>query len=505
MSVLYFAGLYDPLAKEAMEAIGDLMDSVGGVIEGLITSANIFSAADHASTHGATGSPKKVAVPSYGPERFERSSSASDPGYQDLESWTGNPVAAALAMPVHDPIGTLTAWMPKGHQDRLISAAGAWRGIASEIQTFSTDLDAVLTALTVDESVKKTPRGGRYPGLLTDAQVSQWRSAMQKFCNKIWGSGPWGTGGLPPHPLGLAGVCAEKLAAMCDEHRQAIDAARSALKTEITEAVLVTVIGILLSEVTVGISDALAMLIDEDMVKECIAILVDTYYKPIEHIEQTWDLLTLRSRLERALAAAPSIVYMEAQAESVGTRSLHDFRYPGMRATPPQAKGGGSPKSFATKAYTGWGDPADMPTYPIDLAGQEGTGKSHVLDKHVGLTNAQLLARVDGKDLSDPSNGSSAFANLADAQTYVQQTIDLPKNQQTINDWLDGPHNGSPAQDQRTINLTPDDGFTGNPGQVVVDDNGVHKVIAAHSVRAVLKYNKDLDPPFYVYTAFPTK
>lgn len=39
----------------------------------------------------------------------------------------------------------------------------------------------------------------------------------------------------------------------------------------------------------------------------------------------------------------------------------------------------------------------------------------------------------------------------------------------------------------------------------MIDQNGTHQVVDAHGVRAILKYNKDLVPPFYVYTAFPTQ
>ncbi len=501
---IYFAGLYDPLAQDVMTAIGDLMDSVGGAIEGLITSANTYAAADYASTHGTGGGAPSVQVPSYGPERFARPAPATLYGYQDLESWADNPVLTAELLPIDDPIGVLTAWFPKGHQDKLITAAAAWRGIETEINTLCQGLDTILTGLTVDKSVLRTPRGGRYAGLLTDRQVSQWRSGMQKFCDKIWGKPQWGGKGLPAHPLGLAGGCAEQLAKMCDEQRHAIDAARSALETRVTDAAVATIIGALLTEVTLGLSDLLAEFIDEQLIRDCISILIETYYRPLEQIQLTWDLLTARSSLEQAVKAAPTIQYMEAQAESVGARSLHDFGYPGLGAVAP-TQTDPNRKWYSTKQYSNWGDPATMPMYPIDLTGQEGTGQSHVLDKHVGLSDPQLLGRVAGKDLTDPENGSSGFSSTSAAQGYVQGDINAPANQQAITAWLNGPHTGNPAQDQLTVNAPTGAATDPATGRVVIDQNGQHQVVDAHGVRAVLKYNKDLVPPFYVYTAFPTQ
>lgn len=502
---IYVAGLYDPLAYETTQALGDLMNSIGGVIEGFITSANTYEAAEHASTHGASGSPKQVTVPAYGPERFARPAPSCSAGYQDIETLGENFVTTTAALPIKDPIGTLTAWVPKGHQDRLLSAAAAWRGIASHVDRLNQDLNTVLDELTVDTSMSTTGRGGQWAGKLTSNQVSAWRAAMTKFCARIWGKKAWGTGGLPDHPLGLAAVCAEKLADLCDQQRHAIDATRSALERRFTEGLIATIIGALLTDVTFGISDFVAEFIDEDLIADCVAILVDEYYRPIELFQDAWNLVPLRGELQRALDAAPTIAYTGAQSQSVGTRSLHDFGYPGTR-TQPTAKD--KAKGYSVKMYYNWGDPSKMPAYPVDLAGGEGTGGAHTLEKHVGLTNGQLLARVNGQTLSNDV-GSSSFPSANSAQDYVQQTIDARKNQAIINAWVNGPHPG--GIDQRTITLTPADGFTGHPGTVVVNGQHGHEVAQANAVKVVLRWypnqNKQHpnDPPFYVSTAFPTE
>jgi Bacterial CdiA-CT RNAse A domain len=501
---IYVAGLYDPLAFETVQALGDLMNSIGGVIEGFITSANTYEAADHASTHGASGSPKQVTVPAYGPERFSRPAPSCASGYQDIESLGDNFVTTTAALPITDPLGTLTAWVPKGHQDRLEAAAKAWRAIASDVNTLNTDLNKVLEGLTVDTSITKTARGGRWAGKLDVNQVGSWRGAMTKFCSKIWGTKPWGTRGLPDHPLGLAAGCAAKLADLCDQQREAIDATRSALLRRFTEGAIATIIGLLLSEVTFGISDFVAEFIDEQLIKDCIVILVDEYYRPIELFKDAWSLVQLRDELQRTLDAAPTIAYTEAQSQSVGTRSLHDFGYPSTQSEPHVKKG------FSDKMYYNWGDPSKMPQYPVDLAGGEGTKDAHTLEKHVGLTNAQLLARVDGQTLNDKT-GSSGFPDLTSAQRYTQQTIDAPKNQAVIEAWLKAPH--PKGVDQRTITLTPADGFTGSPGKVVVDGPNGHEVVPANSVKVILRWlpNQDEEkgivknPPFFVYTAYPAE
>ena len=489
---MFFASLYDPIAQDMVNGICDLLASIGGVPEGLITTANNYAAADAASTPG--GSAQHVAVPAYGAVSLPRPAQSSDHGYLDIETFGSNPGFVAVKQ-IGDPLQFLMDFFPRGHQDKLTDAANALTKISSELNSTSTALDGALASITVDGSMSSYDRDDPDRGQLTTVQVKTWRDAMVKYCNRIWGSAAWGTKGLPAHPLGLIGTCADELAKLCHTHIDAINRTRSALEERLIEAGAAAVLGALLSEETFGIAGWLAEEFDFDCLMDCARILIAEYYQPIEQAKDAITALPLRSELESALKAAPTMSAIEAQSEQIGDRSLHDFTYPGLTATPPIKANDGQTLSRTLKPYSG--RTATNLQYPIDLAGQEGTGRAHVIDNHVGKTDAQLLQRMSGTS----ADGSSSFANLSSAQTFVQQDLNTPANAAQITQWLDKIKNGT-ASTTDTLTVTmPTIGVT---GRTVIDSNGSNVVVDARAVSAVLKYNAKLSPPFIVSTAYPS-
>lgn len=495
---LLFAGVYDPLAARMVTALSELAACVGGVPEGLIVSANNYAAADAAATPGAV-EPSPQPVPAYGPTWFIRPAPSSGDSYHEMSvgsvlgTLVGNAVDTLL-----DPLDIIKRYLPMGHQDRLIAAENALNALSNGISELAEQLNAVITSLTVSsaphDSPTRNPRGGRFPGLLNTNQVNSWRDAMANFCSKIWGAAKdmYGGAGLPPHPLGLAGVAAQKLAGLCLQHRAAIDRTRSALEDRLGEAGLATLVGLATTEVTFGISDLFASFFDEGVLADCVEILLTEYVDPVQRISDDIRLMDLNTLLGKALAAAPTMAAVEASADSVGDRAEHDFSYTGLK-TPGSAPSPYGP-GYSNKMNSG--HPATGVPYPIDLAGQEGTQKSHVISKHVGITDNQLVTRMT----TNKADGSGSFATLSAAQQYVQGDLDDPTNAAEIAAWIDDCDSGvGPTPLPVTMQLPPGQ----VTGRTVVGSPGGYRAVNATGVEAVLIYNKQCDPPFIVSTAYP--
>jgi hypothetical protein len=152
---MFFASLYDPIAHDMVNGICDLLASIGGVPEGLITTANNYAAADAASTPG--GSAQHVAVPAYGTVSLPRPAQSSDHGYLDIETFGSNPGFVAVKQ-IGDPLQFLMDFFPRGHQDKLTDAANALTKISSELNSTAAALDGALASITIDSSMSKLTR-----------------------------------------------------------------------------------------------------------------------------------------------------------------------------------------------------------------------------------------------------------------------------------------------------------------------------------------------------------
>jgi hypothetical protein len=499
LCAVIFAMAYDPLARDVVSALATLAGCIGGVPEGLVVSANNYAAADAAATPGAPASSPR-AVPSYGPTWFIRPAPSSGSTYMSLSATEPFEVLASRA--VSDPLTILTNYFPTGHQDRLIAAESALNAISQHIDELAEQLNNVLTTLSIDTSAKDVPRVGRFPGVLNTNQVNSWQTAIANFCSRIWGAAKakYGGRGLPAHPLGLAGVAAEKLAALCLEHRSAIDRTRSALENRLGDAGLATLLGLLGTEFTFGLSDLFAEAFDDGALTDCAMILLTEYLEPIQRITEGIQAANLDTQLAQALAAAPTMAAVEALADSIGDRAEHDFSYTGLKtpgsAGSPFDTGGSGPGVHSNKMNSG--HPATSVPYPIDLAGQEGTQGAHVISTHVGITDAQLLARMTNTN----ADGSGTFATLGAAQNFVQADLGTSANEAKIGAWIEQCKNLPAGTNPPTLFV--DMATNQVTGSTVIGTPGDYQVINGHGVQAVLLYNKDYNPPFIVSTAYPT-
>ena len=500
MVAVLFAMSYDPLAQDVSTALGTLAGCIGGVPEGLVVSANNYAAADAAATPGAAA-PTPEPVPAYGRTWFTRPAPSSGSTYMSLSATEPFSVLTSRAM--SDPMTILTNYFPTGHQDRLIAAENALGAISQHIDELAEQLNTVLTTLSIDTSAKDVPRVGRFPGKLNTNQINSWQTAIAGFCSKIWGAAKakYGGAGLPDHPLGLAGVAAEKLASLCLAHRSAIDNTRSALEDRLGEAGLATLLGVLGSEFTFGLSDLFAETFDEGMLADCAMILLTEYFQPVQRVAEGIQTANLAAQLSQALAAAPTMAAVEALADSIGDRAEHDFSYTGLKTpgSAPSPFDDGSPGSGPYSNKMNSGHPATNVPYPIDLAGQEGVQKSHVISTHVGITDAQLISRMTNTS----ADGSGTFATLDAAQGFVQSDLDTSANQAKIGAWIQQCANLPAGTKPSTLSVAMATNQV--TGSTVTGEPGSYQVVNGHGVTAVLVYNSAYDPPFIVSTAYPTE
>ncbi|MCP2342537.1 RNase A-like domain-containing protein [Actinomadura rupiterrae] len=460
----FLGALYDPLAQQMVITWERLVIALGGVCEGLTTTANNFVTADWHSKHGAGPVAGTKPVPQFHDFTYKRPASASGSGYLDASSFGGQLMSDAA-------FGALLKDFPRGHPDRLYRAAGQWRNAATAVQSLSAEVNRILDTITIDSQA--TGRRG-----ITGQTVDTWQKQMRTFCSRIWGKAPWDGTNSSDAPLHILGQASIALATMCEHHAAATTQTRNALRQRAGSEVYDLLEKVATSEGAVVITAAVEAMFNPALLADCAYIIATKYFQPLNSFKQSWAAAGLLKALEDAAKRVPTLQAMEAQAESVGDRAMHDFKYPGLRGSDPGGKGA-----------DGRFKPPDQIKFPIDLAGQEGGPDStHVIDKHVGKSDDQLKQRL----AAQPGlQNASSFNSLSEAQRYVQEAINSPEGERKIKNMIDNHRQGT----EFTID-------THTPVGRAVDRNG--NVHYPTKVRVLIHAAKHGEvPPFYVNTAHP--
>lgn len=221
-----FAKKYDPAADALFRALAAACRAIGQHATGLVTTANNYLKADHHSDAKAS----KAGLHTYPvPMVF------TDVVY---------PTPAAAIGPGHTSVPDVIAkYWPNGHQDKLRTAADAYRTAAGKIDDLGHHLHQQVVSITDNNS---------------DDSVD----AMADFWASIWRGGH----GANKAPLSAAKHACDQLAKACDAFAQAIDDAHSKTEGKLTEAGIAigvtTAVGIALTPFTFGGSDVGAGALD---------------------------------------------------------------------------------------------------------------------------------------------------------------------------------------------------------------------------------------------------
>ncbi|XUL89429.1 RNase A-like domain-containing protein [Streptomyces galilaeus] len=491
-----FAKAYAEVAVLFLGVWDRATEGVGGAAVGLTVTANNYAEAEHATNILTPAVVKKS------PPAVLKKAGAGGP-VADL-AWGNAPAEDGWGNAIIDEVAGALSWVgdhvlrpvlkhalqhgkvaditPGGDDVSLPKIAQAWRQAAT---------DAKKSAGTFDDAI----------GYITNPAPGndEWQSAMKQFCSAIWGTTSYGkethgykwshSDGQQP-ALDVLQDTARGVATACDGVSSEVTKIRSTIVDVYKDAAAKTF-------AVKGIMDALEKLSElPELAAEFISNIdtgrlnhaVDSYNNEINTLAH--DLDKLKPALTEAELSVPRYAAEEARAENFGARSLNDFK----------------------QSYK-WTDPQDTQQgkYKIDLASSEGfvddRGRaSHIIDKHVGKTDAQLIQRFrdDLKQDGTPFPGSSStFKTLDTGQRFTQQAIDA--NNARIKDWLRTQPDPNP--NNRAIGLPVYDANEVTGRSVTKRDylnfGEYAPVNEVGGVKVVLKYDQSLDPPFFVYTAYP--
>jgi hypothetical protein len=467
---------------------------VGGAAVGFTTTADHFRAADAATdpTPGASATPRPLPHVIRTPPHY-----GSVPGLgwrddEDAESFFSSlldGVEGAVLFVLRPLLKDIYRWgkaadvVPEPNPQALEHLSRLWFDSSTAIS----GVDGALTSLVSG---------------ITDQHNGEWYQAMRQYCSSLWGTTAWGhrqgayrwshdeAYGASSHPvMAVLFDTAQDLA----EALSAFAAAAESLHQDLWRIYRKALIGAIhdiethpdfsglkaLAKSVFGMGEEVGIDLTKRLDTEALDAAVEEYNNRVHR--QTAKLAGLEGPLNEARISAPTFNAEEARSEGFGARALNDF----------------SPSVL----YTVPG--ADNHTYPVDLAGQEGMHRSHVIDKHVGEDTRQLAQRLRDQQ-SIPS--ASAFDNLDDAQKYTQETMDDRDNEEKIKAWLR--RQSRVHNDRSTLKLPAD--FPGTvTGHTITragyDKDGMNaRAQPTNGAEVVLRYRTGGHPPYIVLTAMPT-
>lgn len=143
----------------------------------------------------------------------------------------------------------------------------------------------------------------------------------------------------------------------------------------------------------------------------------------------------------------------------------------------------------ALDAHLGTIEPDPQPTGEVPGGGLEAHERagSHVIEKHVGKTEQQLLDRLKREKIS----GSSSFRDLPAAEHFIAQTI--ANHQAQIDAWVDGQGGNRLVLSDRFDSST---GISIKKGDTQAED--------VYSVKIVLERSDKLGIGYRLVTGYPT-
>jgi hypothetical protein len=254
-----FATAYDPVAVGGLTTLAACTASLGGVAEGLLMSAANLARADGQPVQGSF---RPVDVPP----------TPTPPS-------AGGGAAADRGLP-----GKLAEYWPAGDPGRLRTAGDAWRRISATSQDLQAGLHAAIRSLTGANTGRAVER--------IEAFWERLRAVLQ-----------------------IAADGADAAAKACDDYARYVDDVRGEILSIAAEVVAISAAGLLLTALTVGASDEVAIAADAALIAEATADLGRlTEFAHLVAVPLVKSVPTLYS----AASKAPAVIVTAAEAESAG-------------------------------------------------------------------------------------------------------------------------------------------------------------------------------------------
>jgi CDI toxin RNase A-like protein len=490
------AASYRKIATTFFDVWGHAVVGIGGASVGFTVTANNYAAADWYTNRKQFGPPPRKeppwvvqTPPAYGdvPDITWRGTNGDSDhaiirALGHIPDFVADHVQGLLDQALR--LGKMYEITPGPDKDKLRDVGTAWGMAFSDGATCANDLNDIV----------------RY---ITNGANAEWQNAMKSFCQTIWGTTAWGKmqSGIPYKTAPAEGARRRPVVQVLGETAQAIQTALIDLADAADKVTSVSepaaehaakeMVKDMLSKMghnplrgvfdmtpfgTVDLTVQIVKSFRSHMDYEGINAAVNTYNETCTGIAATLD--GLAEKLEEARKSVPTFNAEEARAEAFGGRSLNEFKHEHLWTT---TSAGAGPHR-----------------YPVDLVNQEGIGKAHGIDKHVGKTDEQLAQRL--RDQSGISAASS-YTDVDSAQLYTQRCLDAQAPE--IKRWID--NGGQPPTKWFKTDFGPTGPVTGrgiSSADYAADP--LHpRVTEQHGVMVNLKYAPNMNPPFVVNTSTP--
>ncbi|MEU9269249.1 RNase A-like domain-containing protein [Streptomyces sp. NPDC048251] len=505
-----FAAAYRSVNEKFLEVWAKSVVGVGGVAVGLTDTANKYTQADWYARRmygpPPVEKPPPVVIekePGYGPVNDIKWSGTGE----DADSWDISGILGEVPDFLADVIrpaiehglnlGKMHEITPGARDEELKGMATAWRAVEKDAKAASDNFNGAIKFITNNKG------------------NDEWQGAMKAFCQTIWGTTEWGrTYDAQMNRVSMGRSWKTNRNVVPAKQRPVIEILRQTATTVQETLDHLAAVRLKTAETTTRLGKEAAKATVKDLTTGldlfeltrlaatmAFGEIVLTFRshmdkgaadKAVEEYHQAFSdaatkLKALEPELNEALLSVPTFRAEAARAEAYGARTLNDFK----------------------KEHSWQRTESQIPyKYSIDLATEEELSGGHSIDRHVGLTDAQLTQR-----LRDEAAGSgkvdipaaSSFTDLDSAQYYTQHNVRT--NTAEIDKWITGPPPPAPGEKKDfSVDAVPSGplgipAVTGRTAPVVNDQATPPQ--DAHGVLTVLKYEPNLDPPFVVLTSMP--
>ena len=369
-----FGKKHDPAADALFRTLAAACRAIGQHATGLVTTANNYIKADHHSDAKASKG---------GPHTYPRPMVFADVVYPTPDTAIG---------PGHTGVPDVIAkYWPNGHQDKLRTAADAYRKASGAIDDLGHHLHHQVVSITDnnrDDSV----------------------DAMADFWGAIWQGGH----GADKAPLSAAKHACDQLAKACDGFAQAIDDAHSEAEHRLAGAGiaigLTTALGVVLTPFTMGGSDAGAAALDSAEAAAILGSVEVTLDDSVTAIS-TDMIADAETYLQAAADGVPEVEAVDAETTEV-SQAL-DRELSETEAREPASVGGGKGGGGGGKPTNGGNPPEEPGARDGKVDPRDVHGKGRVSQRGVDVDyvwqNGDLYIQDDGQMVKILDNGNGTY------------------------------------------------------------------------------------------------